>query len=353
MKTKFALIIAVFLLVYSCKKDNDSSSANPSATPYAMDIPPGFPPMIVPADNPLTVEGIELGHHLFFDPIMSSNGMSCSSCHNVDKAYASPYHINLTGDTVSVMSLVNLGFEQHFTWTGRISTTEDVCMGDFEPEFFNTNMDTLRSRLSNSVKYKNMFMRAWGDNNFGAMSDDNLKHKIVKSIGQYLRSMVSYNSRFDQYRRHEINLTPNELNGMVIYYTEQGDCFHCHDFPFMTSLAITNNGLDSIPAGYDRGLFNFTGLPGDDGKFLVPTLRNIELTPPYMHDGRFKTLEEVVEFYNSGVHQTSPNIDPIMTKAAKKYGLQLTQYEKQCLVDFLKTFTDTSFINNPSYQAPH
>jgi len=91
----------------------------------------------------------------------------------------------------------------------------------------------------------------------------------------------------------------------------------------------------------------------DDGKFSIPSLRNVALTAPYMHDGRFHSLEEVVEFYNSGVHQTSPNIDPIMTKAFKAFGLQLTPYEKQCLVDFLKTFTDTSFVNNPNYQQPN
>lgn len=144
-----------------------------------------------------------------------------------------------------------------------------------------------------------------------------LKQKIVKSIGQYLRTMVSYNSRFDQFRRHEINLSPTELNGMAILYTEQGDCFHCHDAPLMTSTLVTNNGLDSMPVGYDRGLYNFTGRPQDDGKFLVPTLRNIELTAPYMHDGRFKTLEEVIEFYNSGVHQTSPTFYSVRDKSRK------------------------------------
>lgn len=352
MKKAGLVIFSVLLLIYACKKEDSLSDEEISATPYTMVIPQGFPPLVIPGDNPLTVEGIELGHNLFFDPIMSSNGMSCSSCHNVDKAYSTPYHINLTGDTVSVMSLVNLGFQLNFSWTGRLHSTEDVCMGDFEPEFFNTNMDTLRKRFTNSAKYKNMFRRAWGENNFYAMSDIDLKQKIVKAIGQYLRTMVSYNSRFDQYRRHEINFSPTELNGMVIFYTEQGDCFHCHEAPLGTSMLVTNNGLDSIPAGYDRGLYNFTGNAKDDGKFLVPTLRNVELTAPYMHDGRFKTLEEVVEFYNSGVHQTSPNIDPVMTKAAKKFGLMLSAYEKQCLVDFLKAMTDTSFINNPAYQEP-
>ena len=121
----------------------------------------------------------------------------------------------------------------------------------------------------------------------------------------------------------------------------------------MTSNAITNIGLDSLPVGQNRGLYNFTGNPLDDGRFSIPSLRNVALTAPYMHDGRFKTLEQVIEFYNSGVHQNSPNIDPIMTKAAKQFGLQLTTYEKQCLVDFLKALTDTAFLSNPNYQKPN
>ncbi len=351
MKTKLLLFVLLVGLIYSCKKDLDNQDGH-QTTPLSLTVPEGFPPLIIPADNPLTVEGVELGHHLFFDPIMSSNGLSCASCHHVDKSYSSAYHINPLGDTVSIMPHVNLGFKRNFSWTGRFSTTEQVCMGDFEPEFFNTNMDTLRRRLSNSSKYQNMFFRSFGDNNFSAMSDIELKNYIVKSIGQYLRTMISFNSRFDQYLRHEINLSQEEFTGMAIFYTEQGDCFHCHDAPLMTSNMVTNNGLDSLPVGYDRGLYNFTGAVKDDGKFLIPTLRNIELTAPYMHDGRFKTLEEVVEFYNSGVHQNSPNIDPIMTKSAKAFGLMLTPYEKQCLVKFLKSVTDTTFVNNPAYQNP-
>jgi cytochrome c peroxidase len=120
----------------------------------------------------------------------------------------------------------------------------------------------------------------------------------------------------------------------------------------MTSNTFNNTGLDSVPTGGNLGRYLYTHNEYDKGKFSAPTLRNVELTAPYMHDGRFKTLEEVVEFYNSGVRVNSPNIDPLMTKPAKKYGLGLTTTQKANLVKFLKTLTDTSFINNPDFQSP-
>ena len=136
----------------------------------------------------------------------------------------------------------------------------------------------------------------------------------------------------------------------MIFMTERGDCFHCHGNPLFTSNDFRNNGLDCTPQGANSGRYLVTGNANDIGKFSVPTLRNVELTAPYMHDGRYATLEEVVEFYNSGVCMTSPNIDPIMTKPAKEYGLNLWPWEKEDLVNFLKTLTDTTFINNPDYR---
>lgn len=354
MKNKSYILILLLMItgiIHSCKKDSENDGV--STTPYDLVVPSGFPPANIPVGNPLTVEGIELGHHLFYDPILSSNGLSCSSCHIAGMAYSSPAFVAANGDSISVLQIMNLAFNPDFTWNGQFPTTEAVCMGDFEPPFFNTNMDTLVDRLEASTKYRNMFFRAFGNNAFRSMSDLELKSKIVAAIGQFIRTLTSADSKFDRYLNHTENLTSSELTGMAIFFTEQGDCFHCHGGPLMTSNAITNNGLDSIPSGQDRGKYNYTGNILDDGKFSIPSLRNVALTAPYMHDGRFQTLEEVVEFYNSGVHQTSPNIDPIMTKAFKEFGLQLTPFEKQCLVDFLKTFTDTSFVNNPNYQQPN
>ncbi len=354
MKRKsYTLLILLIItgIIHSCKKDTKSDSV--STTPYNLVVPSGFPPPNIPIGNPLTVEGIELGHHLFYDPILSSNGLSCSSCHLASKAYSVPVFVTGIGDSISVLPIMNLAFNPNFTWNGQFPTTESVCMLDFEPPFFNTNMDTLVERLEANNKYKNMFFRSFGNNSFRSMSDLELKSKIVAAIGQFIRTLTSSNSKFDRYLNHTENLTSSELSGMAIFFTEQGDCFHCHGGPLMTSNAITNIGLDSIPAGQDRGKYNYTGNILDDGKFSIPSLRNVALTAPYMHDGRFHTLEDVVDFYNSGVHQTSPNVDPIMTKAFKIFGLQLTPSEKQSLVDFLKTFTDTSFVTNPNYLQPN
>ncbi len=354
MKYRIVIISGIILLLtalHACKKDVESDGS-PDTTPYVLNVPVGFPPANIPAFNQLTIEGVELGRNLFYDPILSSNGLSCSACHKAENAYSVPLFVTPAGDSISVLPIMNLAFNHDFNWIGQFSNTETLCLGDFEPEFFNTNMDTLVNRLEASAKYKNMFYRAFGKSNFSGMSDSELKFKIVSAIGQFMRTLVSANSKFDRYLNHTENLSTTELNGMAIFFTEQGDCFHCHGGSLMTSNAITNNGLDSIPVGLGRGRYNLTANPQDDGKFAIPSLRNIALTAPYMHDGRYQTLEEVVEFYNSGVHQTSPNIDPIMTKSFKQFGLQLTAYEKQCLVDFMKTFTDTSFISNPAYQHP-
>lgn len=355
MRSKLIILslLSLFMIfIHACKKDEETP-VDVVTTPYFLTVPNGFPPPIIPAGNPITTEGMELGRNLFYDPILSSNGLSCSSCHQAATGYSTPFYVAPSGDSISVLPIMNLAFNPDFTWTGFFPTTESVCMGDFEPPFFNTNIDTLVSRLKASTKYRNMFFRAFATNNFSSMSELELKTKIVSSIGQFIRTIVSANSKYDRYLNHTENLSATELNGLALFFTEQGDCFHCHGGSLMTSNAITNIGLDSLPTGQNRGLYNFTGNPLDDGRFSIPSLRNVALTAPYMHDGRFKTLEQVVEFYNSGVHQNSPNIDPIMTKAAKQFGLQLTTYEKQCLVDFLKALTDTAFLSNPNYQKPN
>jgi cytochrome c peroxidase len=164
--------------------------------------------------------------------------------------------------------------------------------------------------------------------------------------------MVSSDTKLDRVMRHEATFTPQEWDGYVTFTTETGDCFHCHGYPLMTSNVYSNNGLELSPQGTNQGRYLVTGNPTDIGKYSVPTLRNIALTAPYMHDGRFQTLEEVVEFYNSGVHWNSPNIDPIMTKPAKIYGLNLTDSQKANLVLFLKALTDSTYMNNPNYANP-
>jgi len=282
---------------------------------------------------------------------LSSNGLSCSSCHIREKSFSSPLFTTVTGEKISVPPHVNLAWNPDYNWNGSEPKLDRLCLGDFGPNFFNTNMDSLVKRLKRHSAYPSLFKQAFNIDDVAGLSHDALQLKIVYAISQFLRTMISSNSKFDKMVRHELMFTPDEYNGYEIYSTERGDCFHCHDYPLLTSNAFKNNGLDSSLATVNMGRYLVTGNSSDIGKFSAPTLRNIELTAPYMHDGRFQTLEEVVEFYDSGVHFGSPNIDPLMTKPAKQYGLHLTPLEKINLVKFLKTLTDSTFINNPDFMA--
>jgi cytochrome c peroxidase len=175
--------------------------------------------------------------------------------------------------------------------------------------------------------------------------------EVAYALAQFIRTQSSTNARFDQYMRYEANLNASEWRGFVIFNTEKGDCFHCHSIGLFLDNSFHNIGLDSDFSGTDLGRFAVTGDPADIGKFKTPSLRNVELTAPYMHDGRMATLEEVVEHYNSRVINTE-TLDPILTKPNHLYGLQLSEQDKSDLVDFLKALTDTAFLHDPGLSKP-
>lgn len=330
-------ILLVTTVLNSCKKkDNEEPlievpSAN-SLTPYEVKYPAYFPTLIIPANNPLTKEGVDLGRHLYYDPILSNNGLSCSSCHNSSQAF-STY-------TSNSLAHINLGWNSHFLWNGKISgTMEDIMRFEVE-DFFQTDI----SKLNNSSYYKNEFKKVY---NTETITSEN----VAFALSQFFRTMVSSNSLCDKFFKHTANFTASQMNGFNIFTTEKGDCFHCHSLGLFTDDKFHNIGLDSIYTGVNLGRYHVTQNNNDIGLFKTPTLRNIELTAPYMHDGRFLTLEEVVEHYNSGVKHSS-TLDPIMTKPSKLYGLGLSTTEKQDLINFLKTLTDSTFSNNPLLQQP-
>jgi cytochrome c peroxidase len=350
---KKLILLCIFLNIIfttACKK-GQVEEVSFTTTPYTITVPNGFPAVNPNATN-LSVEAVRLGRKLYYDPILSSNGLSCSSCHQQSRAFSAPLFTHPNGNNTSVPSHINLAWKNNFLWEGANHSIEDVCIGDFEPEFFNTNMNDLVTSLMSHSDYPRLFKEAFNISDISALSDQELKQTIVKAIAQFVNTLVSYNSKYDKYKNQQVQLTSDELRGYIIFNTEEGDCFHCHGSVLFTDNKHHNNGLDSIPSGQNMGYYNFSHDTNDVGKFVSPTLRNIEYTSPYMHDGRFQTLEEVVEFYNSGVHQSSPNIDPIMTKPFKLYGLHLTAYDKQCLVSFLKTLSDTTFINNSDFARP-
>lgn len=351
----FLFSLTGILSISSCKKDTEETPVPETSytpTPFSLRVPTGWSVPFIPDFNPTTVEGVRLGRMLFYDNILSMNGRSCSSCHHADKSYSAPVFVSNSGESISVPPLINMAWNPDFEWYGQVPKLDHVPLGDFTPEFFDPNMDTIVARIKAHPLYPRYYYEAFGIKDVGAISSDELKLKSSYAIIQFVRTLISDNSKFDKVMRHETAFTPEEMDGSVTFYTEKGDCFHCHGTPLLTNNVITNNGLDTVFSGENRGYYNVTGRPTDMGKFSAPTLRNIELTAPYMHDGRFQTLEEVIEFYNSGVHWSSPNIDPIMTKPFKEYGLMLTDQDKSNLIAFLKTFTDTSVIHNPEYINP-
>ncbi|MDI1354483.1 MAG: cytochrome c peroxidase [bacterium] len=346
---KFAFILCSSFIMTQCTK-HVGTTADAVATPYTLKVPPRFPAPLIPLENPLTEEGVLLGHKLYYDAILSSNGLSCSSCHISNKSFSSPLFVSKTGEHISVPPHINLAWNTEYNWNGSQPKLDLLCLGDFGPDFFNTNMSDLVSKLKAHSEYPSLFKKAFNIDDVGTLSTDELQLKIVYAISQFMRTLISSDSKFDKWIRHEGQLTADELAGYEIFFTEKGDCFHCHGYPLMTSNTFNNNGLDAAPTGPNLGYFLVTANESDKGKFSPPTLRNVELTGPYMHDGRFQTLEEVIDFYDSGVHWESPNIDPIMTKAFKKYGLSLSPIQKSNLLKFLKTLTDTSMMSNPNFK---
>jgi len=348
MKNSWILLFAVVIGIVSCKKDDGEELFTQTA--LTIERPAGFPEMIIPADNPTTVEGVALGRKLFYKTLLSGNNtMSCGSCHNQSLAFTDNGRSVSTGiDGIqgnrNAQALVNLGWNRKFFWDGRAESLEIQALEPItNPIEMHENWPNAISKLKAAKTYKEDFFKAFGTNDF------NSSH-AVKALAQFMRTMISYNSRLDKKLRYEINLTSTELNGLVIYMTERGDCFHCHNIDggrLLTDNLFHNNGLDSVFT--DSGVYGVTGDVSDKGKFLTPTLRNIALTAPYMHDGRFATLEEVVEHYNSG-GKPSATVDPLMKHVGT--GLGLSTQDKADLVAFLKTFTDSTFITNPAFSNP-
>jgi cytochrome c peroxidase len=321
--------------------------------------------MDIPADNPLTEEGVELGRLLFWETRLSEdNSMSCGSCHLPEVNFADPaqYSTGVTGavGTRNAMALINLGWASSFFWDGRSPSLEDQIRDPVpHPSEMNLPWPEAVAKLQadgTDTRYPERFFDAFGTTE---ISED----LVVMAIAQFVRTMISADSKFDRWRRGETDLTDSEYSGYQMFLREGGDpeevpggqfggdCFHCHGEAGLqfTDHLFHNNGLDpSFEA--DPGRASVTGSPLDSGLFRTPTLRNVALSAPYMHDGRFQTLEEVVEHYNSG-GVASSTIDPFMKYTTG--GLSLAPSQKADLLAFLHTLTDTVFVQNPAFQDPH
>jgi cytochrome c peroxidase len=342
MKKLVVAIVFVFpLLFVACDKCEDET---PAATPYTLVIPQGLPPMNIPSNNPLTVEGIALGKRLFYDPILSANNtQSCASCHIQENGFAetSQYSTGIDGieGNRNAMPLINLGWQTKFFWDGGANGLESQVIGPItNPIEMHETLANVVAKLNATAEYPELFKAAFG-------SAEASSQNIMRAIAQFERTLISGNSKYDQYMRGEALLTAQELNGKALFENmEKGDCVHCHSMgSTFSDFEFRNTGLDSIPV--DEGRYLITLNQGDRGKFKTPSLRNVELTAPFMHDGRFQTLLECVQHYNTGFRY-SANLDPNLSFAVKG---RMTQQEMEDLVAFMKTLTDEEFVNNPAF----
>ena len=357
---KHILTIAVLMLFCASCRDRIEPP-----TPYDIPIPKGFPTVLnIPTDNPMTVEGIALGKLLFEDPHLCGytgsepdSLMSCATCHrrecNYDIGTDNPRfpdgtpHGRTTGKPTvhNVMPLVNLVFNHEgYFWNGLISndnpnpemrSIEDIVRMAItaDDEMCGSEASAVAA-IRADAKYPPLFKKAFG-------TEEITMDRIQKAIAQYVRSLVSANSKFDRYLQGREQLTAQELHGYILFTTEEGaDCFHCHGgegSPLFTTNLFYNNGLDTQPTdSHDRA--SVTGDPHDRGAYRAPSLRNVTKSAPYMHDGRFQTLDEVLNFYNLEV-QNSPYISPLMHHV-NDGGVHLTPNDIADLKTFLETLTD-------------
>ena len=329
-RTALLLALTIFLLPFCTKEDPPDPDMVYDPTPFTLEYPDFFPILEIPADNPTTVEGVLLGRMLYYDPILHKDSTeACASCHQQAFSFSKPGNI---------IPHLNLGWSSAFLWNGKVQgSLEDIMLFEAR-DFFETDLN----RIQNHPDYPERFFEAFG-------SKDITYENIAKALSQFERTMISSNSKYDDYLDpgQLVFLDDDEFLGYDIFFTEKGDCFHCHGGILFTDNRFHNNALDAEP---ESGLFEITGDPEDVGRFKTPTLRNIELTGPYMHDSRYETLEDVIDFYSEGLKQ-SPTADPLM-KNVHQGGIHLTEAEKGYLLAFLKTLTDTTYLNKASLGNP-
>ena len=339
------------------------------ATPYAY-ASPALPAHLLtpqiqgqdnePVDNPVTDSGATLGRVLFYDKRLSANQtVSCSSCHQAEHGFSDPERFStgfdggLTGR--NPMGLTNARFylRGHFFWDERAATLEDQTLEPIQNAVeMGMTLEAVEQRLSAEAFYGEFFANAFGDS---TVTSD----RISRALAQFVRSIVSGDSKYDQgVPLGFSNFTAQENQGRQIFNGPAGACAACHGTDnFVPGPAIFNNGLENPYV--DKGVGEITGLAADEGFFKVPSLRNIELTAPYMHDGRFATLEQVVDFYNAGVVD-HPNLSPQLRLPPGPPGsppggprrLNLNNGQKAALVAFLKTLTDRTVTTDPKFLDP-
>jgi cytochrome c peroxidase len=351
MKAKIFVVLAVinlvlFMVAYEFRPKPINYDTKEVQLKFT--VPANFPhPCRQFNEHFVTPAGFKLGRILFYDQALSiDNSISCATCHQSFSAFANQNKPVSSGfkqcaGKRNAPALFNLVWQKEFMWDGRVKqfqlSSHNAIVNPCE--IANT-MDGAIEKLKANGHYADLFRNAYGSANIDSA-------RLLNALAQFMSMLISANSRYDKYIRHEQgdNFTTDEKNGYLLFKQK---CGSCHTEPLFTDLSYRNNGLDSV--SIDKGRYSSTHIVTDVGKFRVPSLRNIEVTAPYMHDGRFRTLEEVLGHYDHGIRR-HPNLDPLLLKKGK-IGIKLKEAEQKKLIGFLKTLTDHKFLDDTKFQEP-
>jgi cytochrome c peroxidase len=339
MKSKIITFLGFGILIFGIL-----AFSSDFETPIYFDIPKGFPkPVYDFKNNPLTEEGFQLGRNLFYDPILSKdNSISCASCHLQATGFTHVDHELSHGidgkiGTRNTLTLQNLAWTKDFMWDGGVNHLDVQALAPITSEVeMNESLENVVAKLQKSDKYPELFQKAFGSKKITGQF-------ALKAISQFVIQLKTSNSKYDKVIRNEEKFTEIEQKGYDLF---KSNCASCHKEPLFTNNSFENNGLAIDATLNDFGRMKITQNPKDSLKFKVPTLRNVQFTFPYMHDGRFKTLTEVVNHYNSGIQKSKT-----LSKELQK-PMQLSDNERIEIVAFLKTLTDTEFLFNPRFSYP-
>lgn len=357
------------LLVMACVEPEAS-------TPYDWKLPAGFPEPAVPAGNPMSAAKVELGRHLFYDNRLSANGtQSCASCHEQRRAFTDgrPTAVGSTGEVHrrNSMSIVNVVYASSFTWANPVLPDLEAqalvpLFGEEPVELGLAGQEALLlQRLREDARYPELFAAA-----FPKEQQPISLASVSRALAAFERTLISGNSPYDRYIQGvDANaLSSSAKRGMELFFSERLECFHCHqgfafsdsvrtrdtvfpELPFHNTNLYNADGLGSYPA-VDEGLREFTGKPEDTGRFRSPTLRNIAVTAPYMHDGSIATLSEVLDHYAAGGMARARGLGPSPYQSEFVRGFTLTPQEREDVLAFLESLTDTEFLEDPRHADP-
>ncbi|MFT4566890.1 MAG: cytochrome c peroxidase [Saprospiraceae bacterium] len=362
MRGSYILLGITSLVFICCSADETMLDNSLSDIPYLpeaynLQVPTHFPQMPIPTDNPLTVDGVRLGRHLFYDPILSRDStLSCASCHHQQSAFTDNEMVSEGVDGTlgrrSSMSLIDIGFHTNgFFWDGRTLTLEEQAEIPVEdPVEMHEMWGNVEKKFQRHKDYPILFRKAFGIEEKIEIT----KELAVKAIAQFERTLVSSGTaKYDRVVAGTDVFTDEELKGHNIFFDIEDDisrhaeCGHCHNAPLFTITTFANNGIDNVDEGnlLDKGLAEFTNVDFDNGKFKITTLRNIFNTAPYMHDGRFSTIDEVLDHYISGGH-ASRNLDPVLRP------LNIGEEDRAALKAFIGTLQDEEVLNDLRYASP-